>query len=143
MIQSSEEPPPKKMATFTDDASNKKIEHILFIIAMEQEAQPLLTKLNLPKIDNLIPNSPCLVFSGEYKNGVKVSVVTNGKCARYNVDNVGTVPAALTSFLAINQLKPDLIINAGKFNWFAVIIPYQTKNNNVYQCITNIICCFL
>lgn len=113
MIQSSEEPSAKKMAV-----EGVKIKNILFMIAMEQEAQPLLKKLSLVKVDNIIPNSPCVVHSGLYKNHITVSVVTNGKCPRNHVDNVGTTPAALSTFLAINQLKPDIVINAGTAGGF-------------------------
>jgi 5'-methylthioadenosine nucleosidase len=30
------------------------------------------------------------------------------------VDNVGTVPAALTTYLAIQAFKPDIVISAGE-----------------------------
>ena len=42
----------------------------------------------------------------------------NGKCDRFDVDNVGTTPAALASYLAITSLQPDLIINAGTCGGF-------------------------
>ena len=79
---------------------------------MESDARPLLNRLELVPLENLIPHSPCKIFVGEH-NGASVSVVINGKCETYKVDNVGTTPAALSTFLAINQLKPDLVINAG------------------------------
>ncbi len=41
-----------------------------------------------------------------------------GKDATHNVDNVGTNSAVLTTFIAIQQLKPDLIINAGTAGGF-------------------------
>ena len=104
-------PRAKRMAT------DKKINHVLFVIAMEQEAQPLLNELHLAKVDNVYPHAPSILHTGTYK-GVEVSVVVNGKCPRYNVDNVGTVPASLSSFLAINQTKPDLVINAGTAGGF-------------------------
>jgi 5'-methylthioadenosine nucleosidase len=34
------------------------------------------------------------------------------------VDNVGTVPAALTAYLAIQALKPDLVISLGTAGGF-------------------------
>jgi hypothetical protein len=37
-----------------------------------------------------------------------------GKCKATGVDNVGTVPAALTTYLAIQALKPDLVISTGE-----------------------------
>ena len=100
----------------TDD---KVIGHVLVVIAMEAEAEPLLKKLNLTQVPTTTLNSaaPCSIYTGTY-NGCTVSVVTNGKCVRFGVDNVGTVPAALASFVAIAHLKPDLIINAGTAGGF-------------------------
>lgn len=42
-----------------------------------------------------------------------VTLATNGDCKKYSVANVGTTPAALTAYLAITALNPDLVINAG------------------------------
>ena len=36
----------------------------------------------------------------------------------HGVDNVGTVPAALTTYLAIQTLKPDLVISLGTAGGF-------------------------
>ena len=36
--------------------------------------------------------------------------VVAGKCTVHAVDQVGTVPAALTTYLAVQEFKPDLII---------------------------------
>jgi len=44
--------------------------------------------------------------------------VVNGKCSRFGVDNVGTTPAALSTYLAITQMSPDLVINAGTAGGF-------------------------
>ena len=46
------------------------------------------------------------------------SNVCAGKDAEHNVDNVGTVPAALTTYLACQQYKPDLIISVGTAGGF-------------------------
>ena len=98
-------------------ATDHVVKSVLFVIAMESEAQPLLNRLELVPLENSIPHSPCKIFVGEH-NGAKVSVVINGKCETYKVDNVGTTPAALSTFLAINQLKPDLVVNAGTAGGF-------------------------
>jgi 5'-methylthioadenosine nucleosidase len=92
--------------------SDRVIQHVLVLIAMEAEAQPLLTALSLSTVAPAIPNAPFQIFQGAYK-GTTVSVITNGKDKRFGVDNVGTTPAALATFLGIAQLKPDLVINAG------------------------------
>lgn len=46
------------------------------------------------------------------------SNVCAGKDAEHSVDNVGTVPAALTIYLACQQYKPDLIISVGTAGGF-------------------------
>jgi hypothetical protein len=38
-------------------------------------------------------------------SGCNVHVVTNGRCKRFGVDNVGTVAAGLSSWLAMETLK--------------------------------------
>jgi nucleoside phosphorylase len=92
------------------------VNHVLFVIAMESEAQPFITAMSLQPLSNEI-ESPCQIFSG-LRNGKKVSVVINGKSSRFGVDNVGTSAATLSTFLAINQLKPDLVISAGTAGGF-------------------------
>jgi 5'-methylthioadenosine nucleosidase len=93
------------------------VSHVLVVIAMAAEAKPLLEELNLTLIPCNYPNAHCLIYSGAYK-GCTVSVVTNGTSSKHGVDNVGTVPAALSTFLAISQLKPDLVVNAGTAGGF-------------------------
>jgi hypothetical protein len=122
------------MSNFVD----KKINRILILVAMEAEAQPLLDALQLSKVPAKVPFAPFQVFAGSYK-GHHVTVVTNGKDARFKVDNVGTTPGmlmwiphlncflfitflsplgALTAFYAIHENNPDIVINAGTAGGF-------------------------
>jgi 5'-methylthioadenosine nucleosidase len=98
-------------------AGDAVVQHVLVVMAMEAEAEPLLKRLNLASVPCTVLHAPCLLYSGTY-NGSTVSVVTNGKCGRFKVDNVGTVPASIATFVAINQFKPDLVINAGTAGGF-------------------------
>lgn len=41
-----------------------------------------------------------------------------GKCRVHGVDNVGTVPAALATYVALQQFKPDLCISIGTAGGF-------------------------
>lgn len=95
--------------------------HVLILIAMEAEASPLLKKLQLPEITMVGPSwQPCKAFSGTYE-GMRISVVTNGKWRAgeaNSVDNVGTTPAAIAAFVAISSLQPTLVINAGTAGGF-------------------------
>lgn len=95
----------------------KTITNILVVVAMEAEAAPFLAHLNLQPVKCDAPFAPCSIHSGTYKN-CNINVVTNGKCPTFHVDNVGTTPAALSTFLAVNQLRPDLVINAGTAGGF-------------------------
>ncbi len=98
--------------------ATKTVNHILVVIAMEMEARPFIEKLGLVLIPSVIDNSPSLIYGGT-RNGFKISVATNGKCPTHGVDNVCTVPAALSTFLAVHQLHPDLVINAGTAGGFS------------------------
>jgi 5'-methylthioadenosine nucleosidase len=117
---------------FSSDDHNKKtsnekmpttpIQHVLVAVAMEAEAMPFVEHLGLQKDEELFESHlPFLAFSGTH-NGAKVTVITNGKDTVYNtgVDNVGTVPAALATYLALHKLKDsvDLLINAGTSGGF-------------------------
>jgi hypothetical protein len=75
------------MSNFTD----KTISNVLILIAMEAEGRPLLDHLQLNKVDCKVPFAPFQIYTGAYK-GTNVTVVTNGKCTRFNVDKVGTTP---------------------------------------------------
>jgi len=94
---------------------------------MEAEAQPSVDKLGLKRDESLglAPHCPAVGFSGtvvaESGASLEVVLVCNGKCKEFGVDNVGTVPAALTAFAAINAVKPDLVINAGTCGGFKAV----------------------
>lgn len=86
---------------------------------MEAEAAPFVQHLELQPDDTVFNTKapvPFKAFSGFYNSEHKVTVITNGKDAIYKtgVDNVGTVPAAMATFLALEKLDDvDLLINAG------------------------------
>lgn len=99
-----------------------KIRNIVIAVAMEAEASPFVTHLSLEKDDSFFPEkSPFKAFVGIHES-CQLTVVTNGKDTVYGtgVDNVGTVPAALASYLALQKLdgKVDLLINAGTCGGF-------------------------
>ena len=77
-------------SSVTIELSERELNHVLVLIAMESEAQPLLSHLSLSPIDSNIAFSPFKIYSGKYKD-ITISVVTNGKDAKLGVDNVGTV----------------------------------------------------
>ncbi|GAB4823716.1 hypothetical protein N2152v2_010762 [Parachlorella kessleri] len=98
---------------------DRMINTILLLVAMEAEASPLIHSLGL-KLDDppaILPPAPCLSYSGECF-GAAIHLVCFGKCKSYGVDNVGTVPAALTTYLAIQAFKPDMVISTGTAGGF-------------------------
>ena len=56
--------------------------------------------------------APCVTYSGSLGD-LKLHVVWSGKCAVSGVDNVGTVPASLATYLACLAFSPDLVISTG------------------------------
>ncbi|CAI9104694.1 OLC1v1003418C1 [Oldenlandia corymbosa var. corymbosa] len=109
-------------AESTEMASQRRpISNILFIIAMQTEALPLVDKFQLieaPSSDSVFPEGvPWVRYSGKYKD-LTISIVSPGKDAALGVDSVGTVSAALVTYASIQALKPDLIINAGTSGGF-------------------------
>ncbi|KIY93858.1 5'-methylthioadenosine nucleosidase [Monoraphidium neglectum] len=87
---------------------------------MEAEATPAVKRLGLQQDDpRIIPGpAPCVTFSGDYE-GVAVHVVWTGRDAKHGVDLVGTVPASLATYLAL-QAWPDadLVISSGTAGGF-------------------------
>lgn len=98
------------------------IKNVVIAVAMQQEAEPFITHLDLTPVDNFFPEeAPFKAFGGVYEE-CKLTVVTNGQDNVYGtgVENVGTVPAALVTFLTLQKLKGDvdLVINAGTCGGF-------------------------
>ncbi len=90
-----------------------KIDNIALIIAMRSEAAPLIEAMDLKKQDGAFPGkTPFEGYDGSYE-GKQVSVIVSGRSRVHGIDNVATQPAALMTFLAIDRMNPDLIINAG------------------------------
>jgi 5'-methylthioadenosine nucleosidase len=92
---------------------------------MEAEAKPFVDHLGLQIIDEFFPSHcPFLAYSGVH--GItKVTVITMGKDTVYGtgVDNAGTVPSSLATYLAVQKLIVDgtpvqLILNGGTCGGF-------------------------
>ena len=61
--------------------------------------------------------APATSYSGTFAD-IKVTVVHNGTCQTHKVDNIGTVPAGLTAYVALQEFRPDLVISAGTAGGF-------------------------
>jgi 5'-methylthioadenosine nucleosidase len=99
---------------------------IVILMAMLGEAQPLITKLGMEKAPEGLPLLTAEVYFKNI-NGAEIFLVTNGTCSTFNVDQIGTQPAAVTTYAAILTLRPDLILNAGTAGGF------QRKGGDIGQ----------
>ncbi len=106
--------------------SNHLFDSVLIPIVMEAEAKPFVEHLGLQPLENFFPpQTPFLAFSGLHHK-TKVTVITLGKDSVYGtgVDNAGTVPSALATFLALSKEHEgrgaiDFVLNAGTCGGFS------------------------
>ncbi|WP_144393800.1 5'-methylthioadenosine nucleosidase [Pleionea sediminis] len=96
----------------------KSIQHIVVLMAMAEEADPIIQSLKLTQVEVLPANLPFQCYQGQFKD-LTVSVVISGVDPRYRVDNIGTQAATLMSHVAIENLHPDLVISAGTAGGFS------------------------
>ncbi|CAH8274304.1 unnamed protein product [Arabidopsis lyrata] len=97
----------------------RQISTVVFIVAMQKEAQPLINRLRLVKeVNTPFPKEVTWVlFKGIYKD-LNINIVCPGKDSTLGVESVGTVPASLVTYASIQAIQPDLIINAGTAGGF-------------------------
>ena len=81
---------------------------------MEAEAVPVRKELGLKGEGNLLAEG----VSARLWSNESVHVVTNGSDSRFGVDAIGTLPASLTTFLAIQKTNPKIVISAGTCGGF-------------------------
>jgi nucleoside phosphorylase len=94
-----------------------KFKRIALIMAMEDEARPIIEELGLNHKGKLLNPLPMEFYECKY-NSLNIDLVTSGKCDRYNVDHIGPQAAILNTATAIGRLQPDLIINPGTAGGF-------------------------
>jgi nucleoside phosphorylase len=87
------------------------MDRILVIVAMEAEAAPLVAALDAAEIDRH-PTLPMRTYATSV-GSASVRIVVNGKDPRYGADGIGTIPAALTTHVAVESWLPDLVISVG------------------------------
>ena len=98
---------------------------VVIAIAMEAEAAPFIEHLSLEAQDDFFSDTtPFKAYQGKHES-CNLTLITNGKDEVHGtgVDNVGTIPAALATFLTLEKLnseekKIDLVINAGTCGGF-------------------------
>jgi nucleoside phosphorylase len=91
-------------------------ETITIIVAMENEAKPIIEIMEMESTDaEKLGFNPQLGLSVYFKeiSGKNVFLITNGKDPINGVDRIGTQAAALTAYAVIETLHPTTIISAG------------------------------
>lgn len=82
------------------------------VMAMQDEANPVINRFNLKEFDS---KNPVKIYKSD-DNSVFLS--TSGLCKTHGVDNIGTQAASVNTYILLNEIKPDLIINAGTAGGF-------------------------
>ncbi len=93
-------------------------ERILFVVAMEAEAQPIRASLGLTGAEatQLHPDFPAMITIGDGPR--PRAVATNGTDSRFGVDAIASQPAVVTTLTAIEVFEPTLVISAGAAGGF-------------------------
>lgn len=100
-------------SAFADQiSSTPKIQKILLVVAMDKEAEPIIKALSLQKSSLHLGTLPMQAYEGRYHN-LDIAMIINGQDPIYKVQNVGTQPATLSTYLGIQHFHPNLVISIG------------------------------
>ena len=98
---------------------SEQIKKVTLLMAMQQEAQPIIDSLQMVESTSAIhPQLPMRCFQKQIGT-INLSLLVSGLDDRHQVDNIGSEAATLMAYEAITQLKPDLLISAGTAGGFA------------------------
>jgi nucleoside phosphorylase len=89
----------------------------LIIMAMHDEAKPLINAMKLNEQGRINPNYTIEHYSGQ-TSGHTIDLIVNGRCSVYNVDQIGTQVSTLCAHLGIEKFNPNIVINAGTAGGF-------------------------
>ncbi len=97
-----------------------KTKSLCLLVAMQEEASPLVERLGLTEIvAPFAKGIPMRAWSAAEVEG-RITLVSFGADPRFEgVSNIGTQPAVLAAHLAIERFAPDLMINAGTAGGFS------------------------
>ena len=96
-----------------------------FIMAMESEAQGLIDALELkPFVPRpFYERLPLKFYRGSYRDHptdpLELTITIPGKDPRYQVDSIGTEPAAVAAFATVTEFQPTVLVSAGTAGSFA------------------------
>lgn len=83
---------------------------ICYIVAMRAEAKPLIQEYGLSLKEDFFAPLPCQLYEAQVGE-LRLCLVLNG--CQHNTDLVGCEAASLATAKAIEQIRPELIINSG------------------------------
>lgn len=89
---------------------------ILYIVAMQAEAQPFIDEFNIQEEEGFFAPLPCKLYSTQLTEETTLHVVLNGQ--QHGSDLVGCEAASVATLAAIERLHPDLVINSGTCGGF-------------------------
>ena len=89
--------------------------NILYIIAMQAEAQPFIEHYGVEEVNNFFYPLPCKLYRTTITNNngkeSVLNVVLNGQ--QHGSDLVGCEAASVATLAAIERIHPDIVINSG------------------------------
>ena len=95
------------------------IQSIAILMAMQEEAAPVIEGLALQERTDIFPTHLPLRCFHRSETSRDVYLVWAGQDARFGVDYIGSEAATLSALETIRCLQPDLIISAGTAGGFA------------------------
>lgn len=85
---------------------------------MDEEATQIIKLLNLKPTEAPDKSLPMKAYSGSYDK-LNIYLILNGTDPAYKVENIGSQPATLSTYLGIKEFHPDLIMNIGTAGGFS------------------------
>ena len=119
---------------------------VVIVMAMKAEAMPLIAALDLKPLE-IAEYEPfgaaafrATVSPAGHAAGPSIDVILVhlGTCDRFAVDNIGTQPATLLTYLAIQRFRPGLVLSAGTCGGFvrrgaAIGTVYVSHNKIIFH----------
>ena len=95
----------------------KPIKRLGIVCALTLEAKGIIERLSLVEQEKPESDLPIRFFTG-ISRGVEIGLHLAGMDPRYQVDNIGSNGAVLSTYLLIDKFKPDLLLNPGTAGGF-------------------------
>ncbi|MBY0470486.1 hypothetical protein K2X30_04905 [bacterium] len=111
------------------------IEKIGIVYAMDTEAEPLIHALSLKPLASPDTDLPGQLYHGTLGK-LEIRLAVAGRDSRFNIQNIGTNAAVLTTYQLLKDFKPSILINPGTAGGFQ---GKKARIGDVYLC-TNGVC---